>query len=53
MIIRQTSDPVNIKERVFSVCDKHYPTNEKYGKGRRLKFCGTVHYASNKPGLRR
>ena len=45
--ISYRSDLVNTKESVLPVCDKHYHTNNRnLGKGRRLKFCVTMH--SNK-----
>jgi len=37
-------DQINTIENVLPVCDKPYHENKKqYGKGRRLKFSGTMH----------
>jgi len=42
MIVKRSSI---YKENVLPVCEKTYHTNkDKDRKGRRLQFCGTVHY---------
>jgi len=44
-IVRCQSDQVNTKESVLPVCDYPYHMNKrKVQKGRKLNFCGTVHY---------